>query len=124
MDRKQYMASEDDFAEYMRLVMPRVHEIGSLGAFTWCFADYATELWDVPPCGESRHERHFGLVRPDGSIKPHAIAIKEFAETKPLVKPIPAFAKFPGLTGDHYYAQKLEEYQPQLYQEYLKRKEG
>ena len=123
LDRAQFMASEEDFAEYMRLVMPRVQEIGSPGAFVWCFADYATELWDVPPCGESRHERHFGLVRPDGSLKPHAEVIKQFAASNPLVKPIPEFAKFPGLMGSHYYSQDLDEYQPALYQEYLKRKD-
>ena len=123
LDRAQFMASEEDFAEYMRLVMPRVQEIGSPGAFVWCFADYATELWDVPPCGESRHERHFGLVRPDGSLKPHAEVIKQFAASNPLVKPIPEFAKFPGLMANYYYSQDLDEYQPALYQEYLKRKD-
>jgi hypothetical protein len=34
-----------------------------------------------PPCDEARHERHFGLVRPDGSLKPHAEAIRRFART-------------------------------------------
>jgi endo-1,4-beta-mannosidase len=121
--RKQYMASEEDFAEYMRLVMPRVQEIGSTGAFVWCFADYAPELWNRPPCGESLHERHFGLVRPDGSIKPHAEAIRRFAETNPLVKPIPAFARFPGLVGQEYYSADLSELQPALYRDYLAKKE-
>ena len=35
-----------------------------------------------------------GLVRPDGSLKPHAKVIQEFAKTKPQVKPIPDYAKF------------------------------
>ena len=122
--RTQYMASEEDFAEYMRQVMPRIQEIGSTGAFVWCFADYASELWNVPPCGESRHERHFGLVRPDGSIKPHAEAIQKFAATHPLVKPIPDFARFPGLTGAEYYAADLQDFQPALYRQYLARKSG
>jgi endo-1,4-beta-mannosidase len=122
LDRSQFMASEEDFAEYMRLVMPRIQDVGAVGAFVWCFADYATELWDVPPCAESRHERHFGLVRPDGSLKPHAEVIKQFAAGNPLVKPVPDYARFPGLTGSQYYAQTLDEYQPALYTEYLKRK--
>ena len=122
--RTQYMASEEDFAEYMRLVMPRIQENGSIGAFVWCFADYAEELWNVPPCLESRHERHFGLVRPDGSIKPHAETIKLFAATHPMVRPIPDFARFPGLTGKDYYASDLDLRQPALYREYLERKEA
>ena len=35
----------------------------------------------------ARHERFFGLVRPDGSLKPHARVIKDFAATKPMVQP-------------------------------------
>jgi endo-1,4-beta-mannosidase len=122
--RTQYMASEEDFAEYIRQVLPRTQEIGATGAFLWCFADYATELWEVPPCLDSRHERHFGLVRPDGSIKPHAEIIKQFAATHPMVKPIPDFARFPGLTGEAYYSSNLNEYQPALFREYMQRKTG
>ncbi|MCJ7624875.1 MAG: hypothetical protein MUO76_15345 [Anaerolineaceae bacterium] len=59
----------------------------------WCFADYIPELWDKPPCNHSRHERFFGLVRPDGSLKPHARVIKEFAATNPVIQPIPQYAR-------------------------------
>jgi endo-1,4-beta-mannosidase len=50
-------------------------------------------LWDLPPCQNARHERFFGLVQPDGSIKPHAKVIQEFAKTKPQVKSIPNLCK-------------------------------
>jgi endo-1,4-beta-mannosidase len=90
---KRFMASEEDLAEYFRQVLPRLHEIGTTGAITWCFADYVEELWDRPPCDASRHERFFGLVRPDGSLKPHAEAIKQFASTRPAIQPIPAWAE-------------------------------
>ena len=122
--RAQFMASEEEFAEYMRQVLPRLQEVGAAGAFTWCFADYSTDRWDVPPCFESRHERHFGLVRPDGSLKPHADVIRQFADTNPVIKPIPDFARFPGLSGDAYYKSDLEEFQPELYRQYLEKKEG
>jgi endo-1,4-beta-mannosidase len=122
LDRTQFMASEADFTEYIRQVLTNIHAIGATGAMIWCFADYAEELWDVPPCGESRHERHFGLVRPDGTLKPHAEVIKQFAATHPQVKPVPAYAKFPGLTGDDYYGKRLYEDMGALYQAYLKRK--
>ena len=92
-ERKQFMASEEDLAEYYRLVLPRLQASGATGAVLWCFADYAEELWNRPPCDTAQHERFFGLVRPDGSLKPHAEAIKEFAATRPMVQPIPDWAK-------------------------------
>ena len=85
--RFQFMAGEEPFAEYVGEVLPRLVEVGSPGSMMWCFADYAEELWDRPPCEDTgaRHERHFGLVRPDGSLKPHAEVIKKFAATNPTV---------------------------------------
>ena len=87
--RRQFMANEDEFAAYVAATLPRLVEVGSTGAFLWCFADYAPGLWDRPPCDDdgARHERHFGLVRPDGTLKPHALAMKEFAATNPVVSP-------------------------------------
>ncbi len=93
-EREQFMASEEDFAEFLRLSLSKLQDSGALGAMVWCYADYIPQLWDLPPCNNSRHERFFGLVRPDGSLKPHAQVIKEFAATRPQVKPIPDYAKF------------------------------
>lgn len=84
--RKQFMASEEDLAQYVEQVLPKLLEVGATGSILWCYADYSQELWDRPPCDESRHERFFGLVRPDGSLKPHAEVIKRFAGTKPTVQ--------------------------------------
>jgi endo-1,4-beta-mannosidase len=88
------MASEEDFAEFIGATLPRLQDSGATGAMIWCFADYVPELWDLPPCNNSRHERFFGLVRPDGSLKPHAKVMQAFAATNPRVKPIPDYAKF------------------------------
>jgi endo-1,4-beta-mannosidase len=87
MPRDQFMAGEADFAEYIAAVLPRLVAVGATGALMWCFADYDPSLWDRPPCdaGGARHERHFGLVRPDGSLKPHADVIRSFAATAPAV---------------------------------------
>jgi len=93
LHKKQFMASEEDLAEFLRQTLPKLVQVGALGALVWCYADYAPELWDRPPCKEQRHERFFGLVRPDGTLKPHARVLQEFAATKPLVQPIPAFAQ-------------------------------
>jgi endo-1,4-beta-mannosidase len=86
--RTQFMANEEELADFVGSSLPRLVEVGATGAFLWCFADYATELWHRPPCddGGARHERHFGLVRPDGTLKPHAEVIRSFAVTKPTVQ--------------------------------------
>jgi endo-1,4-beta-mannosidase len=120
-ERTQFMASEEAFAEYIRQVLPNLHAVGATGAFIWCFADYAPELWNLPPCRDSWHERHFGLVRPDGSLKPHAEVIKQFAALQPEAKPIPEYARFPEVTGTRFYEQRLFESLPQMYQQYLER---
>jgi endo-1,4-beta-mannosidase len=85
-ETQQFMASEDDLAAYYAAVLPRLVDVGVIGVMPWCFADYHPSLWDRPPLVESRHERFFGLVRPDGSLKPHAKVISDFAATKPIVK--------------------------------------
>jgi endo-1,4-beta-mannosidase len=93
-EREQFMASEEEFAEFISLTIPKLQQSGATGAMLWCYADYVPELWDLPPCNNSRHERFFGLVRGDGSLKPHAKVIQEFAATQPKVQPIPEYAKF------------------------------
>jgi endo-1,4-beta-mannosidase len=118
--RSQFMASEEDLAEYLRRCLPNLHDSGAQGAMVWCYADYDEELWDRPPCDQSKHERFFGLVRPDGSLKPHAQVIKEFAASKPTIKEIPEYAKLK-ITPEDFYnpkttpASKL----PGLYKTYL-----
>src|SRR5579859_2417479 len=84
--RSQFMAGEEALAEYLAVVLPRLVAVGATGALLWCFADYASELWNRAPCDLARHERFFGLVRPDGSLKPHAQVIKDFAATRPMVQ--------------------------------------
>ncbi|HEX5688972.1 MAG TPA: glycoside hydrolase family 2 TIM barrel-domain containing protein, partial [Roseiflexaceae bacterium] len=101
--RTQFMASEEDMAAYLAEVLPRLVDVGATGAVLWCFADYVPELWDKPPCGESRHERFFGLVRPDGSPKPHAEVIREFAATRPTVLTEPRRAVTLTITPDEFY---------------------
>jgi endo-1,4-beta-mannosidase len=104
-DREQFMASEDDLAKYLALVLPKLVAVGAVGALTWCFADYAPELWNRPPCAGFLHERHFGLVRPDGSLKPHAQALHAFAHSAPSVLATPPrTVTLPGSADDYYRA--------------------
>ncbi len=116
--REQFMASEDDFAHYVEQVLPRLIDVGASGAFLWCFADYAQELWDKPPCEESRHERFFGLVRPDGTLKPHAQVIKRFAAANPTVQPAQHQVNL-NVSADEFY-QNPTHYLIEHYQSFLK----
>lgn len=85
--RSQFMASEQDLADYFAAVLPKLVEVGATGAMLWCWADYSSDLWQQPPCDEAWHERFFGMVRPDGTLKPHAEVIRHFAASKPHVQP-------------------------------------
>ncbi|KAJ4462075.1 putative glycosyl hydrolase [Paratrimastix pyriformis] len=88
--RRQFMASQQDFANFLELVLPLLVRVGARGAMLWCFADYAQDLYGVPPLDQQRHERHFGLVNADGTLKPHAEVIRRFAATRPLRRMDPA----------------------------------
>lgn len=103
--RRQFMANEEELADYVAATLPKFVDVGSPGAFLWCFADYAEELWDRPPCEATgaAHERHFGLVRPDGSLKPHAHAIRAFKAEGPLVRE-PVRSVDLDVTADEFYA--------------------
>ena len=114
--RTQFMASEEDFAAYMAAVLPKLVEVGATGAMTWCFADYVPELWDRPPCDEFEHERFFGLVRPDGTLKPHAKVIRDFAATEPTVQPARRTMTL-DVTPDEFYRAPETHYQ-RLYEQW------
>ncbi len=101
--RKQFMASEEALAEYLQAVLPQLQQVGATGALLWSFADYAPELWQRPPCDQAQHERSFGLIRPDGSLKPHAEVIRQFARTRPQVLEATRRVDL-GVTPDAYYS--------------------
>jgi endo-1,4-beta-mannosidase len=101
--RRQFIASEEDLAAYVEAVLPRLVDAGATGALIWCFADYVPELWHRPPCDEARHERFFGLVRANGSLKPHAEAIRRFAATSPQVREAPSHTLTLDMSPDEYY---------------------
>ncbi|HEY6627721.1 MAG TPA: cellulase family glycosylhydrolase [Acidimicrobiia bacterium] len=119
--RTQFMAGEGPFADYVGEVLPRLVDVGSTGAFLWCFADYAEDLWDRPPCdpGGAKHERHFGLVRPDGSLKPHTEVIRRFADSQPIVQQAAKTVTL-DITPDEYYADPWGHAQ-RLYESFLDR---
>jgi endo-1,4-beta-mannosidase len=102
-DWSQLMLSEEHLAMHLEAVLPRLVEVGALGALLWCFADYHEDLWNEPPCDTKLHERHFGLIRPDGSLKPHADVVRRFIESEPRVAEPSARARIP-IDGNAFYA--------------------
>ena len=110
------MASEEAAAEYIAAVLPRLVEVGALGALIWCFADYHRSLWERPPFQDARHERFFGLIRPDGSLKPHALILRDFAATHPVVQPAPAHARMT-IDPDTFYRDPMA-HLPGLYRQF------
>jgi endo-1,4-beta-mannosidase len=99
----QVMLSEEALAEHFAEVLPRLVEVGARGALLWCFADYHEDLWDRPPCDTKLHERHFGLVRPDGSLKPHAETVRRFIASAPVIRSPSPRARLE-VDGDAFYA--------------------
>ncbi len=69
----------------------RLHARGALGAFWWCWADYDLSLASVPPFDRAPHELRFGIVRSDGTLKPVAEMLGEFAhEGRDVADALPA----------------------------------
>jgi endo-1,4-beta-mannosidase len=77
-------------ALYGRGAIDRLHARGALGAFWWCWADYDLTLAPLPPFDRAPHELRFGVVRSDGSEKPIAQMLSQFAAEQREVMPAPA----------------------------------
>lgn len=115
--RRAYFASQADAAAHYRDVLDGLHRSGSLGAFAWCFGDYATHLWDRPPCDLQAHERFFGLYRADGKLKPLGEELRRIAATAPTVQE-PERAITLSRSPDAYY-EDPERHLPDLYRSYV-----
>lgn len=98
--QRQFMAAEEEFADYVDAVLGHLIATGATGAMLWCFADYDRALWDRPPCDTARHERFFGLVRPDGTLKPHADVVKRLAAAAPRTAAPPPWTGFTDVRGE------------------------
>ena len=77
---------EGEMAAYCTGVLERLHADGRLGAYWWCWADYAEALRGEPPFDHAPHELSFGIVRSDGSEKPVAAALAAFASERRTVR--------------------------------------
>jgi endo-1,4-beta-mannosidase len=91
---------EEEMARYATAVLERLQARGALGAFWWCWADYAAALAQTPPFDDAPHELHFGILRDDGSEKPVARALAAFARKAFSVAAQPA----PSIDETDYFA--------------------
>jgi endo-1,4-beta-mannosidase len=103
--RSQYLASEEEGAQYYDEVLQRLVRTGAAGAYAWCYADYESRLFGRPPFDTAIRERTFGLVRADGSEKPAAAvfrALRAKRDAGALGSPAPA-ARLLDVGADEYY---------------------
>ena len=81
---------EAELAQYASDVLERLQRRGATGAFWWCWADYDPSLSKLPPFDRAPHELRFGIVRSDGSPKPVAATLAQFArEARTAIEPLP-----------------------------------
>jgi len=116
-DSQVYLATEDEQAWYFKETLQKIHNAGSIGALVWCFADYHKSLWRKPPLDKKPHERFFGVTRSNGTLKPAARVLKEFASKKLKVK---AQSRKLRVSKKTYYSKPLENI-AKYYQRYLRK---
>ncbi len=107
---------ESENAAYCTAVLERLHADGRLGAYWWCWADYAAELRDEPPFDRAPHEMSFGIVRSDGTEKPVAAALAAFAREERTIVP----SRDRPTVSDTYYYRTLPTSTRTLYDAFLK----
>jgi endo-1,4-beta-mannosidase len=76
------LVEEQAAASYVERALHALLECGSTGAMLWCHADYAENIWGLPPLDLAVHERSFGLWRADASPKPAVAVIEAFAKQR------------------------------------------
>ncbi len=76
---QQWLHSERDAADYYEQVLAEARGRGCLGALAWCYSDYAPSLHRRLPFSRLLHERYFGITRADGTLKPCAHVLRQFA---------------------------------------------
>ncbi|MFN2400660.1 MAG: cellulase family glycosylhydrolase [Gemmatimonadaceae bacterium] len=119
--REQYLASEDEAAEYYKAVLGRLVETGAAGAYAWCYGDYDSRLFDRPPLDTAVRERTFGLVRADGSEKPAAGVFRAFSKHRDSSKPRrPPMHSVLDVSVDEYYSAPATHFE-RLYRKWLSR---
>jgi endo-1,4-beta-mannosidase len=102
-----YSATEDVVADFAERLLPKLVEVGALGALLGNYSDYDSSLFGRPPYDTCQHERSRGLFRADGTIKPHGQVIRNFAESNPVVQSPPARRAVVDISTNEYYENPL-----------------
>jgi endo-1,4-beta-mannosidase len=110
------LLSENEAAEFTDSALRLLSRFGMIGAFLWCFADYARDLWNKPPFEQAIHERYFGLWRSDRSAKPALEVISRF---KGVQDKVTTDFTWIDISRDQFYAAPARNLQ-QLYDQFLK----
>jgi endo-1,4-beta-mannosidase len=97
------LATERAASDFAEEVLPKLVEVGALGALLGNYSDVGASLYGRPPYDTSEHERHRGLFRADGTTKPHGQVIRRFAETNPLVQSPPSRRAMLDISIDEFY---------------------
>ena len=95
-----WVAGEEAVAGFAEELLPKLVDVGAIGALLGNFSDIDPSLYGHPPYDTREFERHRGLVRFDGTLKPHGDAIRRFAETNPSVRSRPAKRAFIAVSPD------------------------
>ena len=116
--KMQYLASEEEGAEYYRAVMERLIATGAAGAYAWCYPDYDESLFARPPLAITVRERTFGIVRADGSEKPAADVFRKVRRRRDAGELVRgAVPRILDVTVDEYYRTPTEHFN-RLYAEW------
>lgn len=120
---RQYLASEDEAADYYDSVLQRLVEIGASGAYAWSYGDYDSSLFDRPPLATAIRERTFGLVRADGSEKPAAAVFTNFRKRRDAgefstTRPVASVPHVLDMSADEYYRAPAANFE-RLYQAWV-----
>ncbi len=119
--RSQYLASEEEGADYYDAVLNRLVQTGAAGAYAWCYGDYDPRLFDMPPFATAVRERTFGLVRADGREKPAADVFRRLRKRREAGALVHAnVARVLDMSADEYYRAPAAHFE-RLYAAWLSR---
>ena len=76
-----FSIDEPSAARYAMEVLERLRTNGIPGALWWCYGDYASQLWELPPFNDKIHERSFGIFRKDDTSKEIVSVLKNADRT-------------------------------------------
>ena len=105
------LISEGAAVSYTEEVLPALVEVGAVGALVGSYSDFDQGLFDTAPLDTQIADRYRGIWRSDGSLKPHGNAIRNFAESNPVVQVPPKRRAQVDVSVSDFYESPLSHYQ-------------